>query len=754
MAIPNSTCRWSRLRRFYKGEAHLRTGKIFALGALALVLSASSYAKQVWKIAGGTTNISFLRPLMKDLGLDLGAIQSTAEPSVPGEEIIGFEISESSDFRFETERGVLTSYLGGSVANSGSFQIGKSKKGLVSGFAITANGTMPEMGLTLRSANGTPVRLRIANAGVQFDRLARRLVVAYADLTIDPQWALSMGKPGLADQLVGSVTIDGIATRIAGPEDDGTWFGGGGGEGDALDLALSTLTGVAQVARLGTYPNGQTALSMSTTSCNYGTVNINWYAPMDVRHPVIGFCIYRVENGRFEQINYPSWLKHGFLATNSGGCGTCQNPGTGELLGPGCSDTYGTSLNADRYWLGPRNEVNPFTGVWTCTGSWFSNYLNDCVRRNNGSGLGVLEHRMVVNDGDLGHSNAVYYYEAYYITAGGDINKYNQVANRTFTANWTGTTWSCTTTGSHTFGCAIQRYGDINAIAEPRGEGDFIVAVDAIDTGTGTWRYEFAVYNHDSDRKMREFVVPIIDGATVTNIGFGDVDDDAGNNWSVDFTPGCGQIRWYTQTFQENPNANALAYQTTYNFWFETNQAPLKTLTRLQPFKPGSVGRMACLVNGPLGYSFVDSHQILRGVLLGGTTARLECSDDVDLAVGRGIVVTPAEAPIQVILDGQSPSTNPDELRFKLEASVNTTGLSQEILFWDFSANQWVPVDNRAATTTDSVVDIALTTNIARFVDPTTRGLKALVRYKAVAPVGLANYAAAIDRAVWTVIKP
>src|SRR4051812_47578311 len=61
------------------------------------------------------------------------------------------------------------------------------------------------------------------------------------------------------------------------------------------------------------------AISLGTTSCNIGTVWLNWMAGT-YKHPAIGGTLYRYSNvagsGRFEQIGM-SWLKHGFYALSN-----------------------------------------------------------------------------------------------------------------------------------------------------------------------------------------------------------------------------------------------------------------------------------------------------------------------------------------------------------------------------------------------------------------------------------------------------
>ncbi len=107
---------------------------------------------------------------------------------------------------------------------------------------------------------------------------------------------------------------------------------------------------------------GVTSYSLGTYSCNIGDEPLQWISGTN-RHPVIGQNVYRMENGRFEQVGM-SWLKHGFTALTDSLCCTCINPGTGSLLGVGCADPYTASLNGSQSRLGPRFEVNPWTGVF------------------------------------------------------------------------------------------------------------------------------------------------------------------------------------------------------------------------------------------------------------------------------------------------------------------------------------------------------------------------------------------------------
>ncbi|MCA9319098.1 MAG: hypothetical protein KDB53_00115, partial [Planctomycetes bacterium] len=124
------------------------------------------------------------------------------------------------------------------------------------------------------------------------------------------------------------------------------------------DVIVGAIPGVANYPHV----NGIDAFAVGTTSCNIGTAPLNWVSSTN-DHPVIAQHAYRLDQGRFEMIGQ-SWLKHGFVALADSLCGTCQNPGTGSLLGVNCSDPYDASLNGSQNGLGPKFEVDAFTGIY------------------------------------------------------------------------------------------------------------------------------------------------------------------------------------------------------------------------------------------------------------------------------------------------------------------------------------------------------------------------------------------------------
>jgi hypothetical protein len=420
--------------------------------------------------------------------------------------------------------------------------------------------------------------------------------------------------------------------------------------------------------------------------------------------------LYRLKNGRFEQIGW-SWLKHGFFATNSSGCGSCQNPGTGSLLGPGCSDTYGTSNNSDRFYLGGRDEVNPLTGTWTCQNSYFSNYQNDCVRRNNGTGLDGVAHRLEVADADLTDSSAQYFYEAYYINAN-DTDRYNNAASRQATISWTGSGYSVNTVGGFVQGIALDRWGEMRNFAEPRDEGDVKVAVQTTDLGGGMWRYEYAVYNHTLDRQVRTFSIGVPAGATVQNIGFHDIDQDSGNQWTSSFSN--GSLTWSTGAFG-SPNANPLKYASLFNFRFECNVPPANSQAVLGMFKPGNGDTKTAYIKGPMTTQHLESFAVINASIGDGDIQSLGESDDNRMNLipdFRNLRTSPG---IEGTLTSPTQSVSSFSVTVESRNTLSTT--HQEIWLFNWGTAQWETIDSRPTTLTDSVATVSVSSNPGRFID-------------------------------------
>ena len=135
---------------------------------------------------------------------------------------------------------------------------------------------------------------------------------------------------------------------------------GGGVAASGPDVIVG---GIPDVSKWGA-SGGIAAYSFGSTSCNIGSVQLDWVAGTN-QHPVIPQNAYRLKNGRFEQIGM-SFVKHGFCALQQTLCGACipAAPGCPQLLGIGCSDPYDSNLNGQTNGLGPRSQINAASGFF------------------------------------------------------------------------------------------------------------------------------------------------------------------------------------------------------------------------------------------------------------------------------------------------------------------------------------------------------------------------------------------------------
>jgi hypothetical protein len=332
------------------------------------------------------------------------------------------------------------------------------------------------------------------------------------------------------------------------------------------------------------------AYSVGTMSCNIGDTPLSWHN-YDNQRPVIGQNMFRLRDGRFEQIGQ-SWLKWAFLALNENFCGTCITPpGGGSQLGVHCSDPYSASLNGSQGGLGPKSVVNPFTGYLP------ANHATP--------GSGTINGRLQVHTFDLDpnqNAGALYFVEGQYVSpddaAAGNL--YNNASYRqvwitgaygiTFTNPQGG---SSATVRDHP---AIEAWKAVDPTVglkqfDVPGDGRLYLGCKATTGGVMGWHYELAIQNLNCDRAVGAITVLLPSGATAANLGFHDVDYHSGEPYSGTDWPGtitAAGSHWETTAYATDPNANALRWGTIYNFRFDSSAAPtFVTEVELTLFKPG-----------------------------------------------------------------------------------------------------------------------------------------------------------------------
>ena len=346
-----------------------------------------------------------------------------------------------------------------------------------------------------------------------------------------------------------------------------TWFAGGGG---GLDMEY-----------YGSQ-NGINSFAFGTTSCNFGDMVADWYTGTN-RIPVIAQTCYRLKDGRFEQIA-TAWLKYSFCAVSEPGCGECQATSC-ATLGIGCADTYWAGLNADA--IAPRSEINGFTGHFE--------HPFSISPTGPSSMRGKLQFNIVDIDPAL-NVDAQYFIEGQYVSPD-DAEWGNQDNNASYRMiRWISNENPVGMSTTQVKDPAIYAWKifdpevDLRSIRVPD-EGKLNMGVRVYDNEDGTWRYEYAIHNLNSDRSIGSFTVPLGDCVELSDIGFHDINHHSGEvidgtDWTVSISE--TEISWNTELYETNQWGNAIRWGSMYNFYFTANQPPSDIDLTLGLFKPGS----------------------------------------------------------------------------------------------------------------------------------------------------------------------
>lgn len=378
----------------------------------------------------------------------------------------------------------------------------------------------------------------------------------------------------------------------------GAGGGRGAGNNDSPSVGPDVIVGaLPDVSNYGTV-GGISAYAIGTTSCNIGDALLSWIdsGANDSLHPVIAQNLYRLKNGRFEQVGQ-SWLKHGWCAVDGNLCAQCQSDGGCDYLGIGCSDPYGSGLNGAQSDLGPRSQVNAATGVFPFPFSA-------------PSAPATIGRRLQVKIDDVSpalNPGALYFVEGHYVhpedaTANNDNN--NASYRRATFGNLVGGYHPMSLTGA-TFQqkAAIFAWKDNGlGVGQPDpnvtivtvdvpGDGRLYVASKVSQNGDGSWHYEYAIQNLCSDRSGQAFSVPAAVGSDPFQAEFHASFSHSGEPysnapWAI--TVANGAVTWATDTYATNVNANALRFSTLANFRFDAATAPTSGEATLTLFKPGT----------------------------------------------------------------------------------------------------------------------------------------------------------------------
>lgn len=363
--------------------------------------------------------------------------------------------------------------------------------------------------------------------------------------------------------------------------------------------------------------------SVGTDACNIGSVPVQWCDHSDrddcnsvegnaiTDHPVISSNLYRLRNGRFQQLG-KSLMKHGFASANDNKTPCRGNDGTGNpkgcvgaetIVGPtlnvGCTDFYGPTTNA-RQPMAPRSEIDsPALGLFD----------TDYTRPSSSLSVTSIDGVLQVHDADIDptlNEGAEYWVEVQYLSPDDAAYGPNGLNNASFigatfdsdrnlqldpvaeTVREAAAVWAWKRADPEV---DILRV-DLGTTPEQR----FHVArrFSATARGTEPWHVEAVVHNLNVDRAARalELVFPV--GTTFSGTGFHGVThpdeeyDDA--PWLVATDPDSGTIRWQLQDghLAQPEIANALRWGSSFTFWFDVSAPPDSATWEIELFEPGT----------------------------------------------------------------------------------------------------------------------------------------------------------------------
>lgn len=530
----------------------------------------------IFRATGGTIELRFDVPLLDGLGWKIVTKATEAQSDLEGGVVL--PIDESSTIEIAMSDGVFDRITGGSVKTFGALlieDVDNASRFVLGNFGV---GVDKSGRWSVSSAIGGAsehIVFDIPSVVIDFTGHAARLKII-GELTIAEQWANRLGRPEIAGIELGSVRI--LANVASAVEIDGSPGSeeppspGSRGPSRGPDVIVGDLPDTGNYGSA----NGIAAFSVGTTSCNIGDADLNWIAETN-EHPVIAQNMYKLKGGRLTCIGQ-SWLKHGFFALSGSlcsGAGGCDGDPSGDHLGPGCSDPYTAGLNGSQGNLGPRSEVNSFSGGYPFPFSA-------------PSPPPTIGRRLQVHHEDLEPSlnvGALYFVEGHYIAADDAAwrNSSNNASYRRINVSGSGSNFTISLTGTtQREQPAIQAWADNDpAVSVDRwevpSEGLYWLATKVTDLGNGWFRYDYAVQNLNSDRAGSAFSVPVFPGTPLRNIGFHDVDSHSGEpyeltDWEV--VQGIEFLTWQTESCTTNTDTNALRWGTMYNFWFEARKPP------------------------------------------------------------------------------------------------------------------------------------------------------------------------------------
>ena len=246
--------------------------------------------------------------------------------------------------------------------------------------------------------------------------------------------------------------------------------------------------------------------------------------------------------------------------------------------------------------------------------------------------------------------------------------------------------------------------------------------------------YEYAHFGSIGNAIIGGYVYRGANLVTFWNGRYFFVDEVTGDSWSLSLNQtGAGSVSDVTSHTSELGNVGNVAsidIDSTGEIYFVS-------------FSGGAVYKLVPATVFPTKLT------VYRGFVIAGGLPELLQSDDKRLVVNPGVTLNSVESPVTLRLDTTAPSQTATALRFFLEAQASTTGLTQVVELWDYTANAWVQIDSRGASPNVDARIVLLVANPNNFIQSGTRAMRAQIRYFQSGPIASFPWQVRVDQSVW-----
>lgn len=152
----------------------------------------------------------------------------------------------------------------------------------------------------------------------------------------------------------------------------------------------------------------------------------------------------------------------------------------------------------------------------------------------------------------------------------------------------------------------------------------------------------------------------------------------------------------------------------------------------------------------PVGPILPQRVEVTRGAFQSGGLPDLFNSDNSYYNVEARRPTEIAAASVEIVVTGTAASTTASRFEFVLEAATSGNPVRQRIELFNYVSGTWETVDERDGVSNDTTVNVVITNNASRFINQSTREIRARIGYHD-RNVTFPAWGARYDMTVWNI---